>query len=51
MILGFVHPFFRERFCAFLRLKPVFAAPKQAGIGRLNEQNPGTETPEKGDSA
>ena len=50
MILGFVHPFFRERFCACLRLKPVPAAPKQAGTGRLNEQNPGTEMPEKGDS-
>lgn len=50
MILGFANAFFRERFCACLRLKAMPAAPQQADIGRLNEQNPGTEIPEKGDS-
>lgn len=50
LILGFVHPFFRERFCACLRLKPVPVASKQAGINLLNEKNPGKEIPEKGDS-
>ncbi|MHC4436312.1 MAG: hypothetical protein ACYS3S_03050 [Planctomycetota bacterium] len=50
MILGFVNPFFRERFCACLRLKAVSAAPKQADIDLINEQNPGTKIPEKGDS-
>ena len=41
MVLGFAHPFFRERFCACLRLKPM----------PVNTQNPGTEMPEKEDSA
>jgi hypothetical protein len=40
MILGFAHPFFRERFCACLRLKPM----------PMNTQNPGTEMPETEDS-
>ena len=50
LILGFIHPFFRERFCACLRLKPIPAAPKQADAGWLNGQNPSTEIPENGDS-
>ena len=36
MILGFAHPFFRERFCACLRLKETLAVPQQADIGRIN---------------
>lgn len=51
MILGFASSFFRERLCVCLRLKPMPVASKQADIGRINEQNPGTEMPEKGDSA
>jgi len=50
MILALCNSFFRERFYACLRLKPIPAASKQASISRLNEQNPGTEMPEKGDS-
>jgi len=41
MVLGFAHPFFRERFCACLRLK----------LMPVNTQNPGNEMPEKEDSA
>jgi hypothetical protein len=50
MILTLRSPFFRERFYACLRLKAMPAAPQQTDIGWLNEQNPGTEIPEKGDS-
>ncbi|MHC4325296.1 MAG: hypothetical protein ACYSUX_13615, partial [Planctomycetota bacterium] len=50
MILGFVNPFFRERFCACLRLKPVPLNPGQGDISRIKGQNTGTEMPEKGDS-
>lgn len=50
MILGFANPFFRKRFCACLCLKAMPEAPKQAGAGRFNGQNSGTEIPEKGDS-
>lgn len=50
MILGFAHPFFRERFCACLRLKRMPLNPGQADIVRNNGQKPGTELPEKGDS-
>ncbi len=42
MILGFAHPFFRKRFLACLRLKPMPVAQKQVDYG--------TEIPEKGDS-
>jgi hypothetical protein len=49
MILGFAHPFFRERFCACLRLKEALAYPQRADIGLINEQNSGKEIPEKGD--
>lgn len=49
MILAFSSSFFRERFYVCLRLKPMPAATKQVDIGQLNEQNPGTEMPEKGD--
>jgi len=51
MILALRSSFFRERFYACLRLKPISEAPKQADIGGLNEQNPGMELAEKGDSA
>ena len=51
MILALWNSFFRERFHACLRLKAMPAAPHQADTGWLNEQNPGTEIPEKGDSA
>ena len=51
LILGFVCPFFRERFIACLRLKPNQAVFEQADISRLNEHNPGTEMPEKGGTA
>ena len=50
MILAIRSSFFRERFYACLRLKAMPATPKQTDTGRLNEQNPGTEIPEKGDS-
>jgi len=50
MILALRSSFFRERFYACLRLKAMPAAPQQTDIGWLNEQNPGTEIPEKGDS-
>lgn len=50
MILALRSSFFRERFYACLRLKAVSAAPQQADTDPLNEQNPGTEIPEKGDS-
>jgi hypothetical protein len=46
MILVLSSSFFRERFYACLRLKPMPAAPKRADIGQLNEQNPGSEIPE-----
>ena len=36
MILGFAHPFFRERFCACLRLKETLAVTQQADLGRIN---------------
>jgi hypothetical protein len=51
MILGFTHPFFRERFFTCLNLKPMHAAQKNVNSGRLNGQNLGTEMPENGDSA
>ncbi len=51
MILALSSSFFRERFYACLRLKPMPAASKPAVIGQLNEQNPGTKMPEEGDSA
>ncbi len=51
MILVLSNSFFRERFYACLRLKPMPAAPKQADIGRFNGQNPGIEIPENRDSA
>jgi len=51
MILALRSSFFRERFYACLHLKPMSAARQQADIGRLNEQNPGSEIAEKEDSA
>jgi hypothetical protein len=42
MILGFTHPFFRERLCACLRLKPMPVNPQKADTG--------IEIPEKRDS-
>ena len=51
MILGFTSSFFRERFCACLGLKPIPADPKQVDTSLINEQNPGTEMSDKGDSA
>ena len=51
MILALRSSFFRERFYACLNLKAMPEVPKQADIGSLNKQNPGTEIPEKGDSA
>ena len=50
MILALRSSFFRERFYACLRLKAISEAPQQADIGRNNDQNPGTEIPEKEDS-
>jgi hypothetical protein len=50
MILVLSSSFFRERFYACLRLKPLSATPKQAEIGRLNGQNPGIKLSENGDS-
>lgn len=50
LILGFVHPFFRERLCACLRLKPVPTALNQTDIDLFNEENLSKEMPEKGDS-
>ena len=49
MILALWSSFFHERFYACLRLKAVSEAPKQTDTGRINEQNSGTEIPEKGD--
>jgi len=49
MILGFTDPFFRERFCACIRLKPIPVNTQNAGSGRMDGQNPGNEMPEKGD--
>ena len=49
MILALGSSFFRERFYACLRLKAISEAPQQADIGRINQQNPGAEIPEKGD--
>ena len=51
MILALRSSFFRERFHACLRLKPIPEAPQQTDTGRLNGQNSGTEIAEKGDSA
>jgi len=50
MILALRSSFFRERFYACLRLKAKPEAPQQADIGRINDQNPGTEIPEKENS-
>jgi hypothetical protein len=50
MILALSSSFFRERFYACLRIKPLSAASKQAGIDLYNEENLGKEIPEKGDS-
>jgi hypothetical protein len=50
LILGFVHPFFRERLCECLRLKPVPMALHQADIDLFDEENLGKEMPEKGGS-
>jgi hypothetical protein len=50
MILALSSSFFRERFYACLRLKPMPAAQKQVDSSRLVTQDPGTEMPEKGDS-
>ena len=50
MILALRSSFFRERFLACLRLKPIPESPQQTDTGQLNGQNPGTETPEKEDS-
>jgi hypothetical protein len=38
MILGFAHPFFRERFCACLRLKSIPTTAGRTDSDRLNEQ-------------
>jgi len=46
LILGFAHPFFRVRFCASLSLIVMPEEPKQAGTGRFNGQNSGTEISE-----
>jgi len=51
MILALRSSFWRKRFYACLNLKPMHAASQQADTGRFNEQNPGTELAEKGDSA
>jgi len=50
MILALRSSFFRERFYACLRLKAMPEASQHADIGRINQQNPGAEIPEKGDS-
>jgi hypothetical protein len=50
MILALRNSFFRDRFHACLRLKAMPAVPQHADKGQINEQNPGTEIPEKGDS-
>ena len=50
LILGFVHPFFRERFCECLRLKPAPTALNRANIDLFNYENVGKEVPEKEDS-
>ena len=49
MILALSSSFFRERFYACLRLKPMPTAQKQVDSSRLDTQDPGTEIPEKGD--
>lgn len=49
MILGFAHPFFRERFCACMRFEPMPVSPQKAGTSRINGQNSDNEMPEKGD--
>ena len=51
MILAFSNSFFRERFFASLRVTPVQTVPEQADIGQPNEENSGTEMPEKGNTA
>jgi len=51
MILALCNSFFRERFRSCLGLKPIPAAPQQVHTGLINEQNPGTEMSDKGDSA
>jgi hypothetical protein len=50
MVLALSNSFFRERFFAYLRVKPIQTVPEQAGLGQLNEKNPGMKTPEKVDS-
>jgi len=50
MILAHSSSFFRERFYACLRIKPVPVVSKQAGIDLFNEENLSKEMPEKGDS-
>lgn len=44
MILGFAHPFFRERFCACLRLKSMPTTHGQADADRLGGQSPDPKT-------
>jgi hypothetical protein len=50
MILGFVNPFFRERFCACLRLQSIPTTAGHTDAGRLNERNSNPGTSEDGSS-
>ena len=50
MILAMRSSFFRERFLTCLHLQTMPIALQQADIGRLNGQNPATETPKQGNS-
>ena len=50
MILGFANPFFRERFCACLCLKPMPVTPGLTDTERLNERSSNPGTSENSDS-
>jgi MFS family permease len=39
MIMGFAHPFFRERLCACMGFKPMPVTPQKDDIGRISGQN------------